>query len=111
LNDALKWVVAPKLEGLDDLGLGYYRAKRKGKYGILDENGAQIIPFDYDQIGHFDEGLVRVQRNGKWGLFHQSGRLQIEPKFDQLGEFKKGVAEAVLNGRKLVIDIEGEPVD
>lgn len=36
-----------------------------GKYGFLDETGAEIIPAIYEQAGRFENGKAQVQLNGR----------------------------------------------
>jgi hypothetical protein len=31
-------------------------------------NGNEVIPLEYDWVGHFSEGMVAVVRGGKWGF-------------------------------------------
>lgn len=36
-----------------------------GKWGFIDVHGNTMIPFLYDYVGAFSEGLASVQLNGK----------------------------------------------
>ncbi len=58
-------------------------AEVKGKSGIVDTTGRQILAPKYDGIGQADaEGLVTVLNDGKFGSLHlQSGTLAA-PKYD-----------------------------
>ena len=41
---------------------GYYNIRRNGKWGVIDENLKQVIPYEYDiyYIG-------KIEKDGQWG--------------------------------------------
>ncbi len=46
-----------------------------GLYGFLDsENNELLIPFAYDYVTPFCEGLARVEKDGKYGYIDKTGR-------------------------------------
>ena len=63
------------------------------KYGYLDKNGKQIIPYQWDEAGDFSEGLARVKgSNGKWGFIDKTGKLVIPCRLNGTGDFSEGLA-------------------
>ena len=52
------------------------------KWGFIDINGEQIVPFEYDSVQVFVDGLARVQKNGKFGYVDHSGALIIPCEYD-----------------------------
>ena len=68
----------------------------KGKYGIIDRNGAIVVEPKFDRIGSvaegFSEGLATVTVNNKQGFINTRGEIVIEPKFDQVKKFSGGLA-------------------
>lgn len=42
----------------------------KGKYGILTDEGTELLPFQYDNIVVRGFGLLQLVRNGRYGLVH-----------------------------------------
>lgn len=62
---------------------GEYVVKRNSKYGVIDKNLNIIIPFEYDGIGEFSEGLASVIKNGKKGFIDKANRLIIPCEYDE----------------------------
>ncbi|NLD50761.1 MAG: WG repeat-containing protein [Clostridiaceae bacterium] len=62
-----KYLIEPIYEFIEsDYIDGFFRAKiENGLYGLIDRNGKVILPFEYDWIGYFSEGMTVVRKNGK----------------------------------------------
>jgi len=43
---------------------------KDGKYGCIDKNGKVVIPFIYDNIIGFTDGLSKVRKDKKIGLIN-----------------------------------------
>lgn len=58
------------------------------KWGLLDENGNEIIPPKYDDIYNMDwDGLLfYVENNGKVGLINQQGKEIIPILYDEISQ-------------------------
>jgi hypothetical protein len=59
---------------------GYVQAKRNGKMGLLDINGKEVIPCEYDAVGLPSEDMCRLIKGeyiGYWNL--NSGREVVAP--------------------------------
>lgn len=61
----------------------YYRFKEKGKTGILDAAGRQVLPPVYKEVWGVDRGVFIV-KNGDYGLAAAGGRALTELKYDEL---------------------------
>lgn len=59
-------------------------ASKSGKYGFINENGAVVIPFDYDTVESFNGGHAKVFKEGKCGMIDKKGRIIIECKYDDI---------------------------
>lgn len=66
------YVIDPFFDATPDDGLrkgfinGYAIVRRRaGKVGLIDPEGQQVLPFQYDFIGEVNEGLVAVSKNGQ----------------------------------------------
>ena len=70
-----------------------------GLWGYLDLQGRTIIPFVYEQVRKFAQGLAAVQKGGKWGYINRDGQVVIPFQFDWAGDFGKGLAP-VKRGRE-----------
>ena len=63
-----------------------------GKWGFVNEQGEEVIPFKYDDVCDFSEGLARVKLYKKWGFIDKEGRKIISYKYDDAGDFSEGLA-------------------
>ena len=70
-------------EGLAGNESGEYIVKKNSKYGVIDKDLNIIIPFEYDGIGVFSEGLASVIKNGKKGFIDKANRLIIPCEYDE----------------------------
>ncbi len=82
------------------------------KYGYMDKAGRVVIPPQFDDSGHFSEGLawVSVFKEGKrlYGFIDKTGKVVIEPEFVyQPGDFVDGLARVMGHTRTGFIDHAG----
>ncbi|MDR1961591.1 MAG: WG repeat-containing protein, partial [Gracilibacteraceae bacterium] len=61
-------------------------AEKKFLWGVIDENGVEIVAPQYDQIGAFLQDRAAVQKDGKWGFIDLNGDVVIALQFDDLKE-------------------------
>jgi len=73
-----------------------------GKWGFVGETGTEVIPFKYDEVGDFSEGLARVKkdRSGYWGFIDKTGKEIIPLKYLDVGDFSEGLARVQGMNRK-----------
>jgi len=62
------------------------------KCGVIDKTGNIVIPFIYDVIYDFSEGLAAVNKNGKCGFIDKTGNVVIPMIYDRVGSFSEGLA-------------------
>ena len=88
---------------------GLARAKeRRGKWGFVNKYDTVAVPFIYDRVFDFYEGLAGVQRNGKWGYIDIHGNEVVPVIYDGLDWAKRfwdGVTFVKLNGKYGFISI------
>ncbi len=67
-----------------------FTTKREDKYGLINEKGMTILPFEYDYIQRFiwHKGQLKVSRNGKIGVVDGLGRIIIPLEYDRLPDKK-----------------------
>ena len=96
----------------------YYRngyvtyINNNGKYGVVDKLGKVVIPFEYDYICDFKEGLAGVIKDGKLGFVDNSNKVIIPFNYNlesyEIGEhnfgFSEGLAAVEKDGRYGYID-------
>lgn len=87
---------------------GLAAVKLNGKWGFITENGIEIIPVKYEDVGSFSsDGFAPVKLNGKLGFIDKKGH-EISPiKYDGVANFFQGVAAVELNGKLGFIDKRG----
>ena len=52
------------------------------KYGCFDDRGKTVIPFQYDNMRRYNEGLCAVELNGKWGYINKQNEVVIPFIYD-----------------------------
>jgi len=87
---------------------GRVPAWRQENAGYLDLQGKVAIPFLYEEVSTFSDGLAAVKKNGKWGYLDRDGRIVIPFKFDEAGFFGSGLAPVRMGNRTGFIDKAGE---
>lgn len=99
-----------------------YEACKDEKCGIIDGQGNVIVPFEYDDIGWFSEGLAIVEKttgktleqrwnNRKCGYIDLDGKLVIPLKFKIARNFSEGLAAVENENYKVgYINKQGELV-
>lgn len=90
------------LESFSFFQEGLARVVKNGKFGYIDKTGEVIIDFDYEDAGHFSQGLAYYANSeGKYGYINKKGEIIISPKYDYAEEFN-------LNKQAIVADITTE---
>src|ERR1700733_9274853 len=82
--------------------------KKNGKWGVIDNLGTTKIPFTYDYIGFFNEGLAVVELNEKYGFIDKTGKVIIPIKYEDANNFYGGLANVDLGGKTGFINTKGE---
>jgi hypothetical protein len=76
-----------------------------GKSGFIDYSGALVIPWRFQGLGKFKDGLCAI--NG--GFIDHAGKWFIEPRFLVTGGFSEGRAFVSLDGETFgFIDLKGQ---
>ena len=74
------------------------------------KTGDVVIPFKYDKVQDFSEGLAAVKLKGKWGCINNSGKEVVPLKYNGIFNFHEGLAMVILNGKKSYINKSGKEV-
>lgn len=88
------WVIEPVYENYRFMLRGQFfcdglmSVMKNGKYGAIDKNGKTVIPFEYDFMSSFSEGMCTVKKDGKAFFLDLQGK-QYEP-----GALNGGAASA-----------------
>jgi hypothetical protein len=54
----------------------------------------QAIPYIYDHVWDFSEGMAAIHQDGKWGFIDRTGNLVIPAIYDEIQSFSEGMAAA-----------------
>ena len=60
------------------------------KFGFIDKKGQVVIPFQFDEVTRFVDGLARVNILGKWGFINPQGKLEIKADYHFSFDFVEG---------------------
>lgn len=99
----------------DSLGLysdNMLVAKVGDKYGFLNEEGKETVPFVYSQAHNYSEGLAAVvDEHGKFLFIDKLGNVAIKPKkYDRVDDFQNGTCKVYRKDKVWEIDREGKKV-
>jgi hypothetical protein len=60
--------------------MGLLAVAKNGEWGFINEKCETVIPFCYDVVGSFSEGLAAVYLNGHWAYIDETGKEVITLK-------------------------------
>ena len=91
-------------------GNAIFGVKKGGKWGYIDGYGKVIVPFEYEEVNNFSEGLASVRKDGKWGYINPKNEVVIPIEFTnkEVGSFKNGGAEYYTDRGAGLINLKGE---
>lgn len=89
------------LENVDENENVWYEGKilkieKNGKYGLIDFNGKQVLPAEYDEIVTLEgtENSILIKKDGKVGLVNDNGGIIAEVEYKEI----KNLGETYKNG-------------
>lgn len=60
-----------------------FSQSKDGKWGFVDKDGQEKVPFIYDMITDFNEcGFAAIKKDGKWGSINEQGNIIQEPIYE-----------------------------
>ena len=62
------------------------KVSKNGKYGLIDLNGKELLPIEYDEITVLDgmENSIIIKKDGKVGLVNDNGSILIEVNYKDI---------------------------
>jgi hypothetical protein len=102
---------------IDDEGM--ILGENNGKSGYININQDTLIPFKYEDLSVFSNGLAPAKLNGKYGFIDRKGKVTIPFEYETESHFYKcGLAKVRKNNKfgfinksgKIVIPLEFEKV-
>ena len=89
---------------------GLAAVELNGKWGFIDKEGQEVIPFKFSNYSMFTEGLAGVNLNGKCGFINKEGQEVIPFEFNDVLPFTEGLAAVELDGKWGYINKKGQEV-
>ena len=98
---------------------GYVRVVTNGRHGLVDREGKEVLPTEYDNIGHNNfiigekDDYLPVCRNSLFGVINKRGRIIVPPISRTPVEKeieKQGYAPVCVNGKWGLVDTLGQYV-
>lgn len=91
------------LNPIDDAGMILAESNKKRGYINIEQD--TLIPFKYDDLSVFSQGLAPAKQNGKYGFIDRKGKVIIPFKYDNESHFYKcNLAKAKLKDKYGFID-------
>lgn len=84
-------------ENAEPFSEGRAAVLKDGKWGYIDLDFKQAIPFNYDEARPFSEGVAIVKKGGKYQLIDTNGQVK-SPQVDEIWEMKDGMATVKNDG-------------
>ena len=85
--------------------------KKDGKCGVVNNKGLIIVPFKWDNIAYFSQGLAAVQMGGKCGYININGDVVIPIEYDETRNFiEAGFASVKKEGKWGIIDMKNNVI-
>ena len=81
-----------------------------GKWGAVNKEGEVVIPFEYDKLGSFWEGLAAFSKAGKYGYIDVNNKEVIKAQYDNASFFNDGVAVVRKGDKTFLIDEENRKI-
>ena len=83
---------------------GMARAYHKGadgwRMGLIDAGGRWLVPAQFSDIRHFDEGVAQVRVGEYWGLINRDGEFILKPRYTRMLPFSQGLAAVAVETTK-----------
>ena len=92
------------------------KVKSNGKYGVIDLNGKEILPCEYEEIQAIQgiENALKVKKDGKYGLIDDDGKKLLDVKYTDITNLGKDNQKGyiVKNDQNLygIVDYTGQEI-
>ena len=104
-------VIPCKYKQASAFRMGYAIVGNGEKYGIINQKGKQILPYKYNLLGAYGDGLIPYLSNkNKWGYITLKGATKIKPIYDETYPFLYGFAPVRIGNKWGLINTRGDEV-
>ena len=113
-----KWVVKTEYDFFEimqdfyGLGAWHFKVRKEKMFGVIDEHGKNILPFQYDNVHAIGKSWFIAKKAGKWGLVSKKNVTVLPFEYDNFSDFeerlplakiKKGKNEGLINAEGKII--------
>lgn len=103
-----KWVIEPAYKQARFAGEELLMVENNdGKCGILNMTGQIVVPFRYDAIGDFCDGIAAVRKDGQEFYIKEDGQPLINTVFQKVFDFAEGMGAVCQDSLWGYIDTSG----
>jgi hypothetical protein len=88
-------ILSNNYERLRPLEMGRFAYYKDGKWGLIDEVGAQLLPAQLDQVYTFSEGYAPYQKDDLWGFINRQGTIAAPHIYGLAWPFENGKARVL----------------
>ncbi len=81
--------------------------KKRGKYGLFNTQGRQLIDYQYDDCIQFNKDLAIVKQQDKYGLIDKQYKFVLQPVYDEMVRSDEYI-RAVQDDKYTVVDNKGK---
>jgi hypothetical protein len=83
------WAIPPIYQEVRDFAnQPYAGVKTKGKWGLIDQAGKTIVPFQYDDFQYYEDSIAGIKKGKKFGVISlKTGRELVPVLYDQWVDF------------------------
>lgn len=106
-TNSFTYLASPRMEENENL---FLCSKDDVFFGFIDNTGKEVIPFDYDELNLFTEGLAPAKKDGQWGFIDKNNKTIIDFKFDNAHQFSENLAGVVKDTKEGFINKKGEVI-
>lgn len=104
--------VPTEYDGVSVFKNGYVVVKKGEKYGIIDKEGKQLVPLDYDYMWMSDNGTHTVVAKGdKYGVIDKEGKIVLPLNYDYIEMFDTGTLALNQGGKYVLAESTGKPIN
>lgn len=83
--------------------------KKGDKWGLINNYGSVVAPFDFSTFRDFVEGMAAVGISGRMGFINTSGIIVVPVVYDYVSDFQNSVAVVAQGGLFGLINKQNAP--
>jgi hypothetical protein len=93
------------------LGEEYFKKSYRGKVGLTDTSGRELLKPQFQGIANYDNGFVSVLNNKKFGIYNKRLGIYLKPAYDRLLKpYNSELLIAYKSGGYGLINLKGESI-